>query len=459
MAAVPGTSAQRQERPAAGGSGSGPRRSRRRSACHTLNAGLLSVHAATVGKMTTLTSRPLPLPSSPAPAADDFPLDKTFVEFFAGIGLIHEALAPLGWSCLLANDNDPKKVAQYINNHADVPVIDSDIRDLPVITIPRALLATASFPCIDLSQAGNRKGINGTHSGIVWSFLDHIRALKAIGRGPRFLFLENVAFLLTLHGGESIDSLLAEIADLGYSIDLVQVDSRHFTPQTRNRVFIIGVEGTDQATTDEMPDTHIRRYKVREAFQRNRHLPWNFFNFPGLPSRTLALADVLEDLPEDDPRWWDRAKTETFVSQLERHHRPQLEALIEAGAAIQMTAVRRGRRRGVREQIFNLRFDDLASCLRTPRGGSSTQFIVRVRDGRVQIRRILGIESARLQGVCLPSSSPEFKVADVENDALYAFGDAVCVPAVRWVFENSIEALVSGKVRKIATQQTFDMEI
>lgn len=376
----------------------------------------------------------------------------TFVEFFAGVGLIQEALSPLGWTCLLANDNDPRKVEYYTKNHSTTPMVDCDIRSLPASRIPQSLLATASFPCIDLSQAGQRKGINGSHSGIVWSFLDHIRSLQSLGKGPKFLFLENVAFLLTLHGGQGIDFLLSEIADMGYSIDLVQVDARHFTPQTRNRVFVIAVEGTDHVTAEEMPETHIRRYKVQEAFRRNRHLSWVFFDFPSLPKRQFELKDVLEDLPEDDSRWWDSARTQAFMNQLERHHRPQLEMLMKAGAEVQMTAVRRGRRRGVREQIFNLRFDGLASCLRTPRGGSSIQFVVRVRNGDVQIRRILGIESARLQGVCLPNASPSFEVPDAEYDALYAFGDAVCVPAVRWVFQHSIQALVGNAARSGSTQ-------
>jgi DNA (cytosine-5)-methyltransferase 1 len=379
--------------------------------------------------------------------------DKTFVEFFAGIGLIHEALAPLGWKCALANDNDLRKVATYSVNHPDTPISDADIRELRVEDIPTALLATASFPCIDVSQAGNRQGINGFHSGIVWSFLDHIRALKAEGRQPKYLFLENVAFLLTLHGGESIDLLLSEIAAMGYCIDLVQVDARNFTPQSRNRVFIIAVADTSLTTCEEMPETHIRRYKVLEAFRRNRHLPWFFFDFPQLPVRTLDLADVLEDLPVKDLRWWDAERTKSFIDQLEIDHRPKLQAMIDCGADIQMTAVRRGRRRHFREQIFNLRFDGLASCLRTPRGGSSTQFIVRVRDGNVQIRRILGIESARLQGVCLPSRSPEFRVPLGETDALFAFGDAVCVPTVRWVFEHSVETLLEGSERPSDSRQ------
>ncbi|MEV4499182.1 DNA (cytosine-5-)-methyltransferase [Micromonospora arborensis] len=405
----------------------------------------------------------MPSPLTPAPlgtgATRGFSAPSpglTFVEFFAGVGLIHEAIAPLGWSCLLANDNDPRKVAAYKRNYS-TPIVDCDIRDLPVEEIPTATLATASFPCIDLSQAGGRRGINGEHSGIVWSFLDHIAQLAEQGRAPQFILLENVAGLLTLHEGASIDLLLRSIADLGYAIDLVQVDARHFVPQTRNRVFIIAVRDQSMATSDQMPDMHIRRYKVQHIFQRNRDLPWVFFDFPELPTRRLELRDVLVELPEDDSRWWNEERTRYFWDHLEHDHRPKLEAMVAAGADLQLTAVRRGRRRGLREQIFNLRFDGLASCLRTPKGGSSIQFVVRVRNGEVQIRRILGSESARLQGVALKNSSPNFLIPESEQEALFAFGDAVCVPAVRWVFENSIQTVAMGLPNVSTSQLSLDL--
>lgn len=396
----------------------------------------------------------MPSPILPEVAGEE----RTFVEYFAGVGLIHEALRPLGWTCLLANDNDAKKVRTYAANFPDVPVSGSDVRDLAASDIPPATLATASFPCIDLSQAGGRVGIHGTHSGVVWSYLDHIRESKRLGRQPRFLFLENVAGLLTLHGGQSIDLLLHEIVALGYSIDVVQVDARHFLPQARNRVFIIA--GLDlPPTPGDMPDTHIRRYKVREVFERNRDLPWHFFDFPALPKSPVhSLNDLLEDIPANDSRWWDAERTAYFWEHLEHHHRPQLEVMARARVPRRLTAVRRGRRRGLREQIFNLRFDDLASCLRTPKGGSSIQFVVEVRaNGDVGVRRITGLESARLQGVGLPGVSDEFAIPQGESDALWAFGDAVCVPAVRWVFQNSIEAVLNGDVTQVETQLFLDL--
>lgn len=383
---------------------------------------------------------------------------RTIIEFFAGIGLVHEAIKPFGWKTVFANDNNHKKIQAYNLNFPETHVSDHDIRKLDIGDIPVARLATASFPCIDLSQAGGREGINGEKSSVVWAFLDHIAALKRVGKAPEFLFLENVPGLLSLHGGRSIDILLHRIAELGYSFDLVQVDALHFLPQTRNRVFIIAVEGKNRFKKPQtIPDVTIRRYKVKEAYVRNPNLPWFFFAFPKSPMRKIQLKDVIEPLACGDSRWWEEEKIQYFWSHLERHHGPKLKGL-QAQAGLQyVTAVRRGRRRGVREQIINVRFDGVASCLRTPQGGSSTQFIVEIKNHDVRVRKILGIEAARLQGVKLPTSSPQFQLYGSETDQLFGFGDAVCVPVVRWLFEHTIEKIINDSLVPIYTNLELAM--
>jgi DNA (cytosine-5)-methyltransferase 1 len=48
------------------------------------------------------------------------------------------------------------------------------------------------------------------------------------------------------------------------------------------------------------------------------------------------------------------------------------------------------------------------------------------------------IEYARLQGV------PEFRFDVPEQQAMYGFGDAVCMPAVKWIDENLLSKLVGS---------------
>ena len=160
------------------------------------------------------------------------------------------------------------------------------------------------------------------------------------------------------------------------------------------------------------------------------------------------MRDIIEPVPESSSTWWDTEQTDYFWSLVEHDHKLKLEALLKGGRSHVFTAVRRLRRRRKREQIFNVRFDGLASCLRTPGGGSSTQYVVVIKDGLLRGRRLTALEAARLQGVCLPEYSPDFALTGSDTDIKFAFGDAVCVPAVRWVVEHSIEQLIPNPVRR-----------
>lgn len=89
-----------------------------------------------------------------------------FAEFFAGIGLVRLGLERSGWTCAFANDIDPKKLEMYraLFPDADEHFSLGDIRQVEARNLPEVDLATASFPCTDLSLAGGRAGLAGEHS-------------------------------------------------------------------------------------------------------------------------------------------------------------------------------------------------------------------------------------------------------------------------------------------------------
>src|SRR5712691_9781044 len=114
---------------------------------------------------------------------------KTFAEFFAGIGLMRCALERHGWTAAYSNDIDPKKLDMY-SAHFGAGFDLRDIHDIPPRAIPIVTLATASFPCNDLSLAGSRSGLAGKQSGAFWGF---VTALEGMGaRRPPLALLENV---------------------------------------------------------------------------------------------------------------------------------------------------------------------------------------------------------------------------------------------------------------------------
>ncbi|MCI0478045.1 MAG: DNA cytosine methyltransferase, partial [Anaerolineales bacterium] len=116
----------------------------------------------------------------------------TVAEYFAGIGLVRMGLEPCGWRVVFANDISEKKFEMYRaffpNGTAHYAI--RDIFETDPAAIPLTTLATCSFPCIDLSLAGNMGGINGKHSSAFWGF---VRILKAQGESmPPLILVENV---------------------------------------------------------------------------------------------------------------------------------------------------------------------------------------------------------------------------------------------------------------------------
>ena len=81
---------------------------------------------------------------------------------------------------------------------------------------------------------------------------------------------------------------------------------------------------------------------------------------------------------------------------------------------------------GVKRQRAEVRFDDLAGCLRTPAGGSSRQSILVVDGERVRSRLLSPREAARLMGL-----DDNYRLPERYNDAYHVCGDGVCVPVVR----------------------------
>src|ERR1041384_4227807 len=121
------------------------------------------------------------------------PLPKfTFSEYFAGIGLVRMGLEPAGWRVVFANDISEKKFQMYKTffPDADQHYIVQDAFNLQHKSVPPSMLATCSFPCIDLSLAGNMNGIGGRHSSAFWAFTN---ALKRQGKlAPKIILVENV---------------------------------------------------------------------------------------------------------------------------------------------------------------------------------------------------------------------------------------------------------------------------
>lgn len=162
------------------------------------------------------------------------------VGLFAGIGGLELGLAAHGWSTELLCEIDSGARAVLSARFPDVEVHQdiTRLRGLPAGTE----LVAAGFPCQDLSQAGRTAGITGARSGLV----DEVFRLVRRRRGPRWLLIENVPFMLQLGRGQAMRHITSALEEHGYMWAYRVVDARAFgLPQRRLRVLMLASRTED----------------------------------------------------------------------------------------------------------------------------------------------------------------------------------------------------------------------
>ncbi len=315
----------------------------------------------------------------------------TVAEFFAGIGLMRIGLDQAGWTTVFANDIDEKKWEMYRDQFGDTGEFQiGDIHTLDAERVPSVALATASFPCNDLSLAGARKGL----------------------------------------GGNDFQDALFALNDIGYSVDAFIVDAAKFVPQSRQRLFVVGTRGTKACVLSETPkfyQSDCRPSALADFILWHPDIDWKIRPLPPFPERQLTLEDVLQDLSPNSKHWWNQKRADYLLNQMSVKHRRAAEEMI-TGDCIRFGTVFRRVRNG--RSMGELRTDGIAGCLRTPRGGSGRQILFVAGRGSYAVRLLTPRECARLMG------ADEFVVRVPINQALFGFGDGVCVPVIRWIAEN-----------------------
>lgn len=367
----------------------------------------------------------------------------TFYEFFAGGGMARAGLGP-GWTCLFANDVDAKKGQAYRANWGGDALVVEDVRALSADRLPDcADLVWGSFPCQDLSLAGAGAGLKGDRSGTFWPFFDHMRALIEAGRAPGVIALENVVGTLTSHGGADFAAICGAFHAVGYRCGALVVDAALFVPQSRPRLFVIGVRGgldIPAALAGHGPcapwhTSGLLRAQMTLAPALKAN--WLWWRLPQPGARPHVFADLIEDRP-DSVRWHSRRETDQLLSMMTAVNLAKVEAGRRLGRRAVGAVYKRTRvENGVKRQRAEVRFDDIAGCLRTPAGGSSRQLILVVEEGRVRSRLISVRETARLMGL-----DEGYRLPRGYNEAYHLTGDGVAVPVVRHLAAHLFEPLL-----------------
>ena len=369
---------------------------------------------------------------------------RSFYEFFAGGGMARAGLGD-GWTCLFANDFDAKKAETYRANYPETDVLrEGDVRMIKVKELPgHADLIWGSFPCQDLSLAGGGAGLKGERSGTFYPFWDIVKGLIADNRAPKVIALENVLGTLTSHSGRDFEAICKTFADAGYRYGALVINAALFVPQSRPRLFVIGVRSDVEIGADLLspgPTEPFHTPALQRAFDRVGKAALQlrvWWNLSAPDRRNEKFADLIEENPTS-VRWHTTAERDQLIAMMSPVNRAKLEKAKKAGHRIVGGVYKRTRldENGVKVQRAEVRFDDVAGCLRTPAGGASRQGIIVVDGPKVRSRLISSRETARLMGL-----KEEYQLPTNYNEAYHLTGDGVAVHVVRHLAENIFEPL------------------
>lgn len=371
----------------------------------------------------------------------------SFYEFFAGGGMARSGLGN-GWRCVLANDIDEKKAASYAVNWGDEHLLLRDVGTLSTNDLPgRADLAWASFPCQDLSLAGAGAGIRAARSGTFWPFWELMHDTNKEGRGPKLVVLENVYGTLTSHEGKDFAAIASALAGSNYRFGAVVIDAVHFLPQSRPRLFVIGVHPDVEIPSQFYSSAPLTPWHPKALIEAHSKISksaapkWLWWNLAMPSSRRKNFSELIEENPLG-VRWHTPQETKRLLAMMSEVNLRKVRQAKKLGGRIVGTIYRRTRD-GI--QRAEVRFDNIAGCLRTPRGGSSRQTILVVEGDKVCSRLLSPREAARLMG--LPDG---YILPDNYNAAYHLAGDGVAIPVVRFLAHQILEPILQDNKQRRA---------
>ena len=334
-----------------------------------------------------------------------------FIDLFAGIGGMRKAFDAAGGQCVFTREwNKYARMTYHANYECDHEVA-GDITQIEASKIPAHDVLVAGFPCQPFSIAGVSKknslgrahGFEDKTQGTL--FFDVARII-AYHRPAAFL-LENVKNLKSHDKGRTFNTIMETLEDeLGYHIHHKVIDARHWVPQHRERIFIVG---------------------FRED------VPFDFGQLD-LPVASHVLGDILH--PENGDEEAEPPFTEGYLATVAEKYTltEKLWAYLQAYAEKHRAA----------GNGFGFGINDRNSVTRTLsaryyKDGSE----ILVKQYNKRPRRLTPRECARLMGFDMPGQS-QFEIPVSDTQAYKQFGNAVVVPKVK-----AIAQLMAPHVKSI----------
>ena len=125
----------------------------------------------------------------------------------------------------------------------------------------------AGFPCQPFSIAGvSKKNALGRAHGFLDEtqgtlFFDIARIIQH--KKPKAFMLENVKNLVSHDKGKTFKIISNTLKELGYTIHKKVLDSKHFVPQHRERIIIVGFRTGSSKRKEKFEFPELKEEKVR----------------------------------------------------------------------------------------------------------------------------------------------------------------------------------------------------
>ena len=390
-------------------------------------------------------------------------IGNTHAEYFAGVGGVSVGLNY--FNTIWANDISPLKQSTFLANHPEVEFVCKDLNLMAPNELPTSTLASVTLPCTNTSCAGDRTGLLGVKSGVIYRWIELIRK-KGGSKNHNLTLLENPTGLIARNKGKDLSDLVGELNALGYAANLMVVDAKHFVPQSRPRIFI---SCFDKAIADK----HLRRLSsvsdipdckekypnpLKKWIGDNLHLDLIAIDTAPFPVRTLQLEDIIDLEINNGKDWATNAFKNELVSNLVGVQLERFTKLVNSPEMTVSTIARRGRKDefGVGFNATEISLSGLAPAQRPYSGGSSRCWILVAGKGQYNFKVVTARESARLMG--FPDS---FILPENDKEAYQCTGDSVCPQAVTWVEDNIFKPIfkkMNQTPKPIMLNQQFTFE-
>ncbi len=370
------------------------------------------------------------------------------LEFFAGHGGTGFGLSG-NWQTIWANDIDPVKAEAFSLNHR-VSMLCKSISDVSANDIPDGDLMSATFPCTNTSAAGDRTGLLGIKSGVVYQWLQRLTERGGAAHYPMAM-LENPMGLVSRNQGNDLADLIQRLNALGYAVNLSVVDGKHFVPQSRPRIFISAIARDaaenvyNRITSASLPlhnkelyPNPLQNWMARFA---NALLLVAPSATPSLPERHLQLVDCLSLDDKNDGSWASEEETKNIIDNLVGPHLERFNKMLCSPHTMVATIARRGRQKadGTRFNAAEISLSGLCPALRPYKGGSSRTWVLVAGQGQYAVKVITPRETARIMGYPDSYQLPKDKKA-----AYQCTGDSVVPQAVAWVDANILQPVIKA---------------